>query len=90
MNLSAVHTITSVKAISLAYFLDVTEEWQKTVGDEWERALLNDIESFGKIYAPDLEVSVHSIPAGDVESVVHAALPHCIHGATRFVPICCF
>ena len=34
-------TVTHVKAISLSYFLDCTEEWQRTAGDQWEKQFLD-------------------------------------------------
>lgn len=56
VELTDLNTIVSVRAVSLAYFLDVSEPWMEEIGDEWERILLHDIQELAKIYAPDLEV----------------------------------
>ena len=49
-------TVTHVKAISLSYFLDCTEEWQRTAGDQWEKQFLADVQSYAATFYPDLEV----------------------------------
>ena len=59
-------TVSYVKAVSLSYFLDVSEDWKILLGDAWEKQLLNDVEKFADYYYPDLEVSnlysyIHSI-----------------------------
>ena len=50
-------TVSYVKAVSLSYFLDVSEDWKILLGDAWEKQLLNDVEKFADYYYPDLEVS---------------------------------
>ena len=50
-------TVTYVKAVSLSYFLDVSDEWKVLVGDAWEKQLLNDVNKFAESYYPDLEVN---------------------------------
>ena len=49
-------TVRYVKAVSLSYFLDVSDEWKILVGDAWEKQLLNDVNKFAENYYPDLEV----------------------------------
>ena len=49
-------TVTYVKAISLSYFLDVSEDWLNLVGNEWENQFLEDVQNFAEMYYPDLEV----------------------------------
>ena len=50
--------MTYVKAVSLSYFLDVSEDWKNLVGDEWEKQFLEDVEKFADLYYPDLEVNI--------------------------------
>ena len=49
--------MTYVKAVSLSYFLDVSEDWKNLVGDDWEKQFLEDVEKFADLYYPDLEVN---------------------------------
>ncbi len=49
-------TVSGVGAVALAYFLDSSEDWQRRVGDRWEKALLRDVQTLAEVYAPDLEV----------------------------------
>ncbi len=51
-------TVGKVGAVSLAYFLDSREEWQREVGDLWEKGLLRDVQALAEVYAPDLEVRI--------------------------------
>ena len=62
-------TVTEVKAVTLSYFLEVTEDWQAKLGDEWERKFLEDVEKNAALYYPDLEVSmfVSNTPAWEME-----------------------
>ena len=52
-------TVRYVKAVSLSYFLDVSEDWQGLVGDKWEKQLLEDVQRFAEVYYPDLEVRIY-------------------------------
>ena len=63
-------TVQSVSAVGLSYFLDVSEEWQITVGDQWERQFLHDVEMYESLY-PDLKVGmfVSNTPAWEMEQV---------------------
>eukprot|EP00095_Tigriopus_kingsejongensis_P005739 maker-scaffold28_size608977-snap-gene-1.19 protein:Tk05739 transcript:maker-scaffold28_size608977-snap-gene-1.19-mRNA-1 annotation:"AGAP010394-PA" len=63
------HIIKDAKAMSLAYFLDVSEDWMVTVGDDWERQLLEDVSNLSATYAPDLEIGrfVSNTPAWEME-----------------------
>ena len=54
-------TVTHVKAISLSYFLDCTEEWQRTAGDQWEKQFLADVQSYAATFYPDLEVGTFKL-----------------------------
>jgi hypothetical protein len=56
VTLTDVNTVSDVKAIAVAYFLNVDEEWKEQVGDLWEKGFLNDLQEKAEIYAPDLEV----------------------------------
>jgi hypothetical protein len=56
-----INTITKVEAISLSYFLDVSEDWMFKAGDLWEAQLLEDVTNLGKIYSPDLQVGCSSL-----------------------------
>ena len=49
-------TVTHVKAISLSYFLDCTDEWQRAAGDQWEKQFLADVQRYAATFYPDLEV----------------------------------
>ena len=51
-------TVSYVKAVSLSYFLDVSEDWKILVGDAWEKQLLSDVEKFADSFYPDLEVNI--------------------------------
>ena len=51
-------TVTYVKAVSLSYFLDISEDWKILVGDAWEKQLLRDVEKFANSLYPDLEVAI--------------------------------
>ena len=50
-------TVRYVKAVSLSYFLDISEDWQALVGDKWEKQFLEDVQRFAEEYYPDLEVT---------------------------------
>ena len=56
VSLTEENTIIDVKAISLSYFLDVSEDWRIITGDKWERKFLEHVEKYADIYYPDLEV----------------------------------
>ena len=62
-------TVTRVEAVTMSYFLDVSEEWRAHVGDQWERQLLEDVQNKAAVYCPDLEVSmfVSNTPAWEME-----------------------
>ena len=51
-------TVTYVEAVSLSYFLDISEDWKILVGDAWEKQLLSDVEKFANSFYPDLEVDI--------------------------------
>ena len=61
VTLTDLNTVVEVKSVGLSYFLDQTEEWMIEVGDEWERGFLDDLQTLGKIYAPNLEVGLSKI-----------------------------
>ena len=69
VSLTEYDMVTSVKALTLSYFLDVSEDWRVEVGDLWERQLLKDVQSKSKVFCPDLEVSmfVSNTPAWEME-----------------------
>ena len=56
VTLTDLNTLTDVKSVGLSYFLDQSEEWMVEVGDEWERGFLRDLQTLGKVFAPNLEV----------------------------------
>lgn len=56
VTLTDVNTVSNVKAIAVAYFLNVDEEWKEKAGDLWEKGFLKDLQEKAEIYAPDLKV----------------------------------
>ena len=56
VTLTEVNTVSNVKAIAVAYFLNVDEKWKERTGDLWEKGFLEDLKEKAEIYAPDLEV----------------------------------
>ena len=57
--------MSDVKAIAVAYFLNVDEEWKEKVGDLWEKGFLIDLKEKAEIYAPDLQVRIKRTSAGE-------------------------
>ena len=58
VELSEMSTVTKAEAVTLAYFLDSSEDWMMEAGTGWEEAVLNDVLNLTEIYCPDLRVSV--------------------------------
>ena len=70
-------TVRYVKAVSLSYFLDVSDEWKILVGDAWEKQLLNDVSKFAESYYPDLKVKsfIYDI-AFEINVYIHECLEY--------------
>ena len=55
----------------MSYFLDVSEDWLTTVGDQWEKQFLYDVKKYEDMLYPDLKVGmfVSNTPAWEMEQV---------------------
>ena len=51
--------------------MDVSEDWLATVGDQWERQFIKDVQNYEALLYPDLKVGmfVSNTPAWEMEQV---------------------
>jgi len=68
--------VDGVEALALSYFLDVTEDWQTNVGEQWERKFLETLENAENILE-DIKIFkfVSSTPAWEMENAKNAVTP---------------
>ena len=68
IEVSEIGTVRKVEAVSLNYFLDVTDDWQISVGDRWERNFLKTLQT-KEVDLSELKITkfVSSTPAWEME-----------------------
>jgi len=82
-------TVTSVEAVSLNYFLDVTSDWQVEVGLMWEREFLATIDRY-ESDMPNLFITrfVSSTPAWEMEASKNSITPNLLINVGFMVLFC--
>ena len=87
--LSEIGVVERVEALALSYFLDVTEDWQDKVGEEWERKFLQTMDSASELFH-EIEIFkfVSSTPAWEMENAKNAVTPNLLVNVGIMVLFC--
>jgi len=82
-------TVSSVEAVSLVYFLDVSEDWMEEVGGRWERAFLNQMDRFAE-ESDNVKLTkyVSSTPAWEMEKSKNSITPHLLINIVIMIIFC--
>jgi hypothetical protein len=78
-----------VEAVSLNYFLDISEDWLKPVGDDWEKAFLTAMESLAAD-TPSLHIArfVSATPALEMEKSKNSITPNLLANVVIMIIFC--
>ena len=91
IDVSDIGTVKKVEAVSLNYFLDVTNDWQIAVGDQWERNFLKTLEE-KESELSELKITkfVSSTPAWEMEKSKDSITPNLLVNVGIMVIFCLF
>ena len=89
IEVSEIGTVGKVEAVSLNYFLDVTNDWQIAIGDQWERNFLKTLET-KENDLHDLRITrfVSSTPAWEMEKSKDSITPNLLINVGIMVIFC--
>ena len=78
-----------MEAVSLNYFLDISEDWLKPVGDEWEKAFLAAMEALAAD-TPSLSIArfVSATPALEMEKSKNSITPNLLANVVIMIIFC--
>jgi len=91
IEVSEIGTVRKVEAVSLNYFLDVTDDWQISVGDRWERNFLKTLQ-IKEVDLSELTITkfVSSTPAWEMEKSKDSITPNLLVNVAVMVVFCLF
>ena len=91
IEVSDIGTVRKVEAVSLNYFLDVTDDWQVSVGDQWERNFLKTLQTEeGGLTELKITKFVSSTPAWEMEKSKDSITPNLLVNVAVMVVFCLF
>merc|ERR1719419_682968 len=91
IDVSDIGTVKKVEAVSLNYFLDVTNDWQIAVGDQWERNFLKTLEEKeSELSQLKITKFVSSTPAWEMEKSKDSITPNLLVNVGIMVIFCLF
>jgi len=81
--------VRSIEAVSLTYFLDLSEEWQLLVGDQWEKKFLSTIDEVAKT-KPKISIAkyISSTQALEMEASKNSITPNLVINIIAMVIFC--
>lgn len=89
IEVSDIGTVRKVEAVSLNYFLDVTDDWQVSVGDQWERNFLKTLQrKEGDLTELKITKFVSSTPAWEMEKSKDSITPNLLVNVGVMVIFC--
>lgn len=82
-------TVISAEAVSLNFFLDITEEWQDKAGHFWEKEFLAALDKMVDI-TPNIEIAkfVSSTPAWEMEVSKNSITPNLLVNVAAMILFC--